>query len=106
MSIKKCLGKRIRELRMRKNLTQEDLAELINMSPKSLSQIELGNNFVSEKALSDLCIALNTKPKILFDFEDTPEITIDNILLEINSHLKNNPYLISKVYKIIQILEI
>lgn len=47
MTIKKNLGNRIREIRISRSLTQEALAELVNISAKSLSQIELGNNFVS-----------------------------------------------------------
>ena len=51
MSIKKNLGNRIREIRVSRSLTQEALAEKINLSAKSLSQIELGNNFVSAETL-------------------------------------------------------
>ena len=51
MSIKKNLGNRIREIRISRSLTQEALAEKINLSAKSLSQIELGNNFVSAETL-------------------------------------------------------
>ena len=53
MSIKKNLGNRIREIRISRSLTQEALAEKINLSAKSLSQIELGNNFVSAETLDE-----------------------------------------------------
>ena len=63
MDIKKELGKKIKEKRLSLNLTQEELAERIGISPKSLSQIELGNNFVSAQNLEAICIALKTEPK-------------------------------------------
>ncbi|RLD17041.1 MAG: XRE family transcriptional regulator [Caldiserica bacterium] len=40
MDIYKILGKRIREERKRLNLTQEELAERVGISPKFLSDIE------------------------------------------------------------------
>ena len=55
MNIKKQLGNRIREIRINCSLTQEAPAEKVNLSPKSLSQIELGNNFVSAETLDSLC---------------------------------------------------
>lgn len=104
MSIKKNLGNRIREIRISRSLTQEALAEKINLSAKSLSQIELGNNFVSAETLEELCKALNINPNTLFDFKysDVPaEISLD----EINKRLKNNPNLLKMVYRIVMALD-
>lgn len=104
MDIKKKLGNNIRKIRMEHSLTQEALAEKINLSPKSLSQIELGNNFVSAETLDSLCEALEVSPRILFDFDDfesQKEISID----EINNRLLNNPKLMKTVYKIMTVLE-
>ncbi len=39
------LGKRIKDLRKAKNITQEKLAEMINMDITSLSKIETGRNY-------------------------------------------------------------
>ncbi|HIS74199.1 TPA: helix-turn-helix transcriptional regulator [Candidatus Galligastranaerophilus intestinavium] len=68
MSIKKNLGNRIREIRISRSLTQEALAEKINLSAKSLSQIELGNNFVSAETLEKILEKLNLEPDELFSF--------------------------------------
>lgn len=38
----KDLGKRIQDLRMSRNLTQEWLAELLNVTPQKISNIERG----------------------------------------------------------------
>ncbi len=104
MDIKKNLGKRIREIRISHSLTQEALAEKINLSAKSLSQIELGNNFVSAETLCDICKALNVKPKVLFDF-DFVNIKGESSLENIVEKLKNNPKLMKTIYKIITVLD-
>ncbi|MBQ7287804.1 MAG: helix-turn-helix transcriptional regulator [Candidatus Gastranaerophilales bacterium] len=104
MDIKKKLGNKIRELRIKRSLTQEMLAEKINLSPKSLSQIELGNNFVSAETLDSICIALEINPKSLFDFEEL-EIKKEDYLDEINIKLKHNPQLLKTIYKIINVLD-
>ena len=104
MDIKKKLGNKIRELRIKRSLTQEMLAEKINLSPKSLSQIELGNNFVSAETLDSICSALEINPKSLFDFEEL-EIKKEDYLDEINIKLKHNPQLLKTIYKIINVLD-
>ena len=104
MDIKKKLGNRIREIRIANSLTQEALAERINISAKSLSQIECGNNFVSAETLNDLCLALNISPKTMFDFglSDADE---KDILSDITKRLRKNPGLLRNVYKIVLALD-
>jgi len=43
-TIKVLLGNRIREIRKMKGLTQEQLAELVNIEQKHVSRIELGKS--------------------------------------------------------------
>lgn len=102
--IKKQLGLRIKELRLSKSLTQEALAEKINISAKSLSQIELGNNFVSAETLNDLCNALNITPRNLFDFNYI-DLKETDAIDEISYRLKNNPKLLKTIYKIVIALD-
>ena len=102
MNIKELLGKNIKEKRLSQHLTQEQLAEKIGISPKSLSQIELGNNFISAENLEQICFALMLQPKNLFDFED--ENSKEKIEYVINK-LKHNSSLLNKIYKIISIIE-
>ena len=100
MNIKKNLGNKIRKIRLDKGLTQENLAEKINLSAKSLSQIELGNNFVSAETLGDLCKALDISPKTLFDFDEIND-NKDTWIKEINSKIKYNKKLLKIVYLIV-----
>ncbi len=66
MDIKKTFGEKIKRLRKAKNLTQEQLAEMINIAPKNLSKIEVGTCFVSAETLENLVVALDTTTEELF----------------------------------------
>ena len=77
MDIKKLFGKKVKEKRTNLRLTQEQLAEKADISPKSLSQIELGNNFISAENLDALCKALQVMPNQLFEFEDKKSSAVD-----------------------------
>ena len=101
MNIKKLFGKKVKEKRIGLGLTQEQLAEKAGISPKSLSQIELGNNFVSADNLEMICNALNVTPKDLFDFNKNEIINISDIIKK----LENNPKLLQNISKIIPIIE-
>ena len=74
----------------------------MGISPKSLSQIELGNNFVSAQNLEQICSALNVLPSKLFDFGENVREDKMSYVIE---KLKNNPSLLDKISKIITILE-
>lgn len=104
MDIKKKLGERIREIRVSRSLTQEELTGKINLSSKSLSQIELGNNFVSAETLENLCTVLNITPNELFDFKSF-SISEENAMDEIIKRLENNSNLLKTVYKIVKALD-
>ncbi len=103
MDIKKLFGKKVKEKRTNLRLTQEQLAEKADISPKSLSQIELGNNFISAENLDALCKALQVMPNQLFEFEDKKSSAVD--LEIIFSRLKSDSKLLEKIAKIIEIIE-
>ncbi len=68
LEIKKLLGQRIKELRTRKGLTQEQLTEKLNIGQRTLSKIERGNAFVSAETLAKLLTALDIGIDELFNF--------------------------------------
>ncbi|MCD7780884.1 MAG: helix-turn-helix domain-containing protein [Candidatus Gastranaerophilales bacterium] len=75
--IKKLLGKRIKECRKEKGLTQEKLAEMIGLGVRNVSKIECGDNFVTAETLSKIILALKIEPAELFDFshhDDTKKL--------------------------------
>lgn len=61
-------GKRVRALRKNKGLSQEDLAEKIDISSKYLSRVEMGQHFPSIDTLDRLANALKVDLKDFFEF--------------------------------------
>lgn len=61
----KDLGRRIRSLRQKQHLTQEHLAEAIDMSASFLGHIERGTHVSSLVTLVKICNVLNTNPGFL-----------------------------------------
>ena len=101
--LKKLLGKRIKELRKQNNLKQEELAEIINIATRNLSNIETGNCFPSPDNIEKLSVALNCKIRDLFDFEHHQEP--ENIYREIIERLKPvDETKLKYLYKIVKAL--
>ena len=99
MNIKKSLGSRIK-LRKQRNLSQEKLAELVDISQNALSYIETGDNFCTSETIEKLIAALGIDADELFAFGHQKDN--DTLLIEINKMLKNTPEKIPEVYKIIK----
>jgi len=66
MGIKDELGKKIKRMRLNRGLTQEQLSEMIDISQRTLSGIEIGENFVTAETLDKIIKALNTTSEELF----------------------------------------
>lgn len=60
------LGKRIRKFRKRSGLTQEKLAEKVNVSVTHIGLVETGKRRVSLKTLYKIANALGVKIKDIF----------------------------------------
>ena len=65
--VKKLIGLRIKELRIKKGYSQQKLAEIVNIDQRNVSNIECGNSFPS-KCLLELAWALNVELSEMFDF--------------------------------------
>ncbi|MBR1425384.1 helix-turn-helix transcriptional regulator [bacterium] len=99
MDKKILLGKRLRELRKRKGINQEKLAELINVDPTTISNIENGKNYPSLINLENLLDVLDSSFLDAFDFDHKNSHA--NLISEITEKLKNNPEKIEDFYKIV-----
>ena len=64
--LKELLGKRIKEIRLSKNLTQEQLSELTNIGASSLSKIESGIYHPTDDNLEKIASALGVEPYKLY----------------------------------------
>lgn len=58
----KDLGKRVRTLRRTKNMTQEQLAEMLGISASFMGHIERGSRIASLDTLVTLCNVLKVSP--------------------------------------------
>lgn len=76
-TLKTRFGRRLRELRIGRQMTQEQLAEAAHISVDFLSLVERGRNAPSFKVIEQLAIALNISVKELFDFDKTKKDSED-----------------------------
>jgi len=64
------LGKNIRQLRELKGFTQQNLSDAIEISQKSLSRIENGQNSPTFELLQKICAELNIELNQLLEFTE------------------------------------
>ncbi|MBO6087373.1 helix-turn-helix transcriptional regulator [bacterium] len=67
-ALNKQIGKRIQYLRRQRGLSQEKLAELLNIATTSLSYIETGRGFMTLSTLENLSKILKVEPYEIFQF--------------------------------------
>lgn len=60
-------GKRLKVLRLDHNLTQLELAEILDMSPNFIGMIERGERNTTVENVFKIACALNVKPSNLFE---------------------------------------
>lgn len=68
-NLKRQFGKRIKELREKKNFSQEQLAEIVNMESRHISRIETGKSFTTLENIYKIANALGVNISTIFDFE-------------------------------------
>lgn len=103
MNIKKELGEKIKRFRKLRGLTQEQLAEMVDISSRNLSNIEIGASFVKSDTLEKILDALNISTEELFandHIKSNIELVkdIDNYI----SKVKNDNITLGKIYKIVK----
>ena len=89
MDVKKQLGEKIKRLRKKNHFTQEKLAEIIEIAPRNLVNIENGVNFPKADTLEKILKALNTSMQKLFETDSLAE----------------DKELLSEIYKIIDFVQ-
>jgi transcriptional regulator with XRE-family HTH domain len=101
MGVKEELGKKIKRMRINRGLTQEQLSEAVDISQRTLSGIEIGENFVTAETLDKLVSALNTTTEELFATNHLRQT--EEIVEEITSDLKiisQNPTKLDVLYNV------
>lgn len=103
-TLKEKLGKRIRELRKSRGLTQEQVAEMIGMEPPNISKMENGFHFPKLENIEKLSRIFNVEVKELFNFEHFQ--TKQALIKKINDYLKTaNTQNVETVYKFVDIMK-
>ncbi|NWL88483.1 XRE family transcriptional regulator [Paenibacillus sp. 79R4] len=64
--IKQIIGKTVKAIRIKKGLSQEDLAHECNVDRSYISMIEVGRNEPSVTKIFELCKGLKIKPSDFF----------------------------------------
>ncbi len=102
MNIKKQLGAKIKRLRLKQGLTQEQFAEKINIATRTLSGIETGENFLTADTLEKILDVLNVSSSELFALEHikSQEDLVNEIITDVQN-LKDKQK-IETIYKIIK----
>lgn len=86
MDIKKIVGQKIQEHRKNKGITQEQLAEMIEIETVSLSKIETGRSYPTSENLAKISQILEVEPYEFFLSAVTP--TNSELLNEINQNIE------------------
>ncbi len=103
-SLKQKLGARIQEIRKSKHITQEILAEKIDIDKPNLSNIECGKRFMTAETLEKIACALDVEEKELFDFGHILcREELINSLINIINHTSDNE--LKYIYKIVTSLK-
>lgn len=103
MNIKREVGEKIKRLRKRSGLTQEQLAELVDISPRNLSNIEQGISFPKPETLENILVSLHTTTQELFANEHIKSKS--ELIQSINDYInkiQDNREKLEQIYKIIR----
>lgn len=90
-TFRKLIGERVRYYRNLKNLTQEQLAEIMEFNTKSISLLENGHNYIALNKVPKLCKALEIEPYQLFIFDkrNSKSLTIQADIHELLDTMDN-----------------
>jgi len=86
MSLKLLFGKKLKDLRKKRGLTQEKFAEMVDLETGSIGMIEIGQRAASFETIDKIASSLGINYYELFDFEELEtQNTIEKaIIKEIN----------------------
>lgn len=89
------IGKKIKEYRKLRNLTQSQLAELVDLNEKQIYRIESGLNYPTYTTFAKLLKVLEIS---LTEFELSSEIRENHLLTELVHLIKNSSEIELKAY--------
>jgi len=96
-NFKKQFSNNLKQLRMFRNLTQEQLAELIGVSPKTLSYWENSHNTISFNKLPIIAKALDIPVYRLFVFDNVSSNNVSDLIGTLDDKSRKVVYEIIKL---------
>lgn len=99
------IGKKISEIRVKRGLTQENLAEMVHYSANHIAKLESARTNPSFNLLVNIARALKIEIKDLFDYEDfnTTEYMKKELLNTIKNSNDETIKLLYKFYKTLNV---
>lgn len=97
--IKELFGKRIKELRKEKNLTQEQLAELVDIDTRNIIKIENSQTFPRISTLNKLLDVFEISASDLFRMDHLQNTSV--LKEKIFKKLENDDNLVKLIYKML-----
>jgi len=91
------MGNKVRDYRMARNLTQNDLAQLVNKNASAITRIEGGTRMMSVPMLREVALALNISTDALL-YEPKASIHMANIIALLAGQSERN---LEKVERIV-----
>lgn len=98
------IGKRIRAIRVERKMTQDKLANLVDVNVSHISNIECNKVKVSLKTLVNICNSLDVTVDYLLENEYKQETKISDVDYEIIQELKKHDT--KKKERILQIIKL
>lgn len=100
MQTKELLGLKIKELRKQKKLTQEKLAEKLNLDIGYISKLEVGRNFPTIGTLEKIAKVLEVELYDFFYFTDAKDVDFKAEIIDIYDNLnKEKQYTLYRIAK-------
>lgn len=103
LNVRKILGDNVKYYRKKMGLSQEQLSEILEISPNHLSVIETGGKFVTSRLLEKMVFVFKIPPSLLFysPLLQNPNVTSKQISQIIKEELENAQICItSKIEKL------
>lgn len=103
MNVKRLLGRKIKQYRVLNGLTQEELAEKLNISQRTLSAIECGANFLSSQTLEKILEVFNVTLEDMFYFNylKSNKEMVNELIDDIKANASNTQKL-QTIYKVVK----
>ncbi|MBQ8458654.1 helix-turn-helix transcriptional regulator [bacterium] len=100
MQTSELLGLKIKEIRKQRHITQETLAEMVDLDIGYISKLEVGRNFPKIGTLEKIANALNVELAELFQFTRQNDLDFKTEIIKIYEQLnKEKQYTLYRVAK-------